>query len=82
MQYICILHTIVIGKRIATAQERIIAAVRISESHLEGKKKVFRESRNQKREKIAGFQVRSLYIKPNLTKTRERLKVCFGNTEG
>lgn len=81
MQYICILHTIVIGKRIATAQERIIA-VRISESHLEGKKRVFRESINQKREKIAVFQVRSLYIKPNLTKTRERLKVCFGNTEG
>lgn len=45
MQYLCILHVIMIDKRIATVQERIIAAVRVSESQLEGK--------NQK-----GFQIK------------------------
>jgi len=73
-----------IDKRTVTFPETIIAAVRISGSQLEGEKKKgdFRESRNQKREKIAVLQVRSLYIKPNLTKTMERLQVCFGNAEG
>lgn len=78
MQYICILLVIMMDRRIATVQERTIAAVRISWKG----KNVFRESRNQKREKIAVLQARSLHVKPNLTKTMERLKVRFGSTEG
>lgn len=61
MQYICILHTIMIGKRIATAQERIIA-VRISESHLEGKKKGFqRKQKSEERENCCFSSKKSVH---------------------
>lgn len=65
-----------------TVQEITIAAVKESvKDSWKEKQKIFKESRNQKREKTAVLQIRSVYIKPKLTKTMEKLKVHFGKTE-